>query len=64
MNLKNFFDLALFSLLSVGIQAQKNTVKEADTDYKNESYFEASQKYVKSVSIKGWELSIKYWTDC
>ena len=50
MSLRNFLVLFVFSVLTVSVHAQKNFMKEADVDYKNESYFEASQKYIKSAA--------------
>ena len=50
MSLKNVLVLFVMMLTITSINAQKNFMKEADVDYKNESYFEASQKYIKSAA--------------
>lgn len=50
MSLKKVSILLLLAVSFVTVNAQKNFMKEADVDYRNESYFEASQKYIKAAA--------------
>lgn len=49
MKLKSILFLVAI-VMGTSLQAQKNFMKEADTDFRNESYFDASQKYIKAAA--------------
>jgi predicted ATP-dependent Lon-type protease len=49
MKLKSILFLVAI-VMGTSLQAQKNFMKEADTDFRNESYFDASQKYLKAAA--------------